>query len=234
MSLDIFKTLSVIRGSLRYNLWLYNSIRRHLRGIVLDVGSGLGDIARLFEDPSVEEVILSDYDPRMLQALSATAFPLKKYRLLPLDITNSPHNSLLGGIADTITCINVLEHIEQDECALKNLKYYLKKKGKVVLFVPALPFIYGTLDNLVDHHRRYTKESLRAVLQNAGYAIKDEYYMNILGILTWFLAGRVLRQKGFNKEACHMLDRIVPVLRRLESLGNPPLGQSLIMVGEKI
>jgi hypothetical protein len=58
--------------------------------------------------------------------------------------------------------------------------------------------------------------------------------MNMFGILTWFFAGRVLKQKEFHKEACHMLDRIVPCLRALESLGSPPVGQSLIMVAERV
>ena len=114
------------------------------------------------------------------------------------------------------------------------MRHLLKKEGKVVIFVPALQGIYGSLDRLVDHHRRYTKRTLRAALERAGFKVKDGYYMNIFGILTWFLAGRILKQKEFHKEACHMLDRIVPTLRVLESLGSPPLGQSLIMVAQRI
>src|SRR5579863_5316338 len=106
---DMFKTLSVMRGSSRYNAWLYSSIKEHLHGVVLDIGSGLGDIARQFKDHCIEEVILSDHDPLMLNALGTANFPLRKYRVLPLDIT-SPQiaNNYPEGIADTITCINVL------------------------------------------------------------------------------------------------------------------------------
>jgi len=229
----MFKTLSVIRGSSRYNAWLYSRIRRHLKGIVLDIGSGLGDIARRFEEPCIEEVILSDYDPLMLNALRQTTLPLKKYRVLALDITDpqviTQHP---GGIADTITCVNVLEHIEKDVAALKHMRHFLKKGGQVVIFVPALPAIYGTLDRHVDHHRRYTQKTLRAAVQEAGFILKESFYMNMFGILTWFLAGRVLKQKEFHKEACHMLDKIVPILRALEMGGSPPLGQSLVMVAE--
>ena len=159
--------------------------------------------------------------------------PLKEYRVLSLDITDpkvvSNHP---GGIADTITCINVLEHIDEDVAALKHMKHFLKKEGKIIIFVPALPAIYGSLDKLVDHHRRYTKKTLRAALQKAGFSVKHGHYMNMFGILTWFMAGRILRQKEFHKEACHMLDKVVPVLRSLESLGSPPLGQSLVMVAQ--
>ena len=229
----MLRTLSVIRGSSRYNAWLYSNIKRHLQGIVLDIGSGLGDIARQFQDPCVEEVILSDRDPVMLDALRASVFPLRKYRLVELDIADpAALKDHPQGMADSITCINVLEHIEQDITALKHMRHLLRKDGRVIIFVPALPAIYGTLDKLVDHHRRYTKRTLGAALQKAGFRVKDGYYMNMFGILTWFLAGRILKQKEFHKEACHMLDRIVPSLKVLESLGSPPLGQSLIMVGE--
>jgi SAM-dependent methyltransferase len=233
LSSNMYKTLSVIRGSPRYNAWLYSCISRYLNGVVLDIGSGLGDIARQFTGPGVDEVILSDHDFLMLNALGQASFPLKKYSILQLDITDpravSKHP---GGLADTITCINVLEHIDQDETALRHMKHLLKKGGRVVIFVPALPKIYGTLDRLVDHHRRYTKRSLSTVLHKAGFIVRDGYYMNMFGIVTWFLAGRVLKQKEFHKEACHMLDKTVPALRTLESLGSPPLGQSLVMVGE--
>ncbi len=229
----MFKALSVHHGCPRYNAWLYSRIRGHLQGVVLDIGSGLGDIAQQFKEPCIKEVIVSDYDPLMLGALGKKTFPLKKYSILPLDITDPQiltHHP--GGIADTITCINVLEHIEQDVTALKHMKHFLKKGGKVVIFVPALPVIYGTLDRIVDHHRRYTKKTLGSVLQKAGFITKDGYYMNMFGILTWFLAGRILKQKELHKGAYHLLDRIVPALRALESLGNPPLGQSLIMVAK--
>ena len=229
---DMFKTLSVIRGSSRYNAWLYSRIKKHLQGVVLDIGSGLGDIAQQFKEPGVQEVIFSDYDPLMLKALKERPISLKKYRILPLDITNPQVLIHPGGIADTITCINVLEHLDQDVTALKHMKHFLKKGGKIIIFVPALQSIYGTLDRLVDHHRRYTKKTLSSVLQKAGLTIKDSYYMNMFGIMTWFLAGRVLKQKEFHKQACLLLDKMVPTLRTLESLGNPPLGQSLIMVAE--
>jgi ubiquinone/menaquinone biosynthesis C-methylase UbiE len=233
MSSHIPTALRIIRGSRRYNAWLYSNIANHLNGLVLDIGSGLGDIACQFVNPSIEEVILSDNARDMLQALKEKPLPLKKYRITHLDITDT---QILvdypSGIADTITCINVLEHIYDDVTALKHMKYLLKKSGKIVIFVPALPAIYGTLDTYLEHYRRYTKESLRAVLEQAGLTVKGAYYMNMFGILTWFFAGCILRQKKFHKESCHMLDRIVPFLRALEDLGSPVLGQSLIMVGQ--
>ncbi len=233
MPSNVFETLSVIRGSRRYNAWLYGQIEPHLKGRVLDVGSGLGDIARQFINPSIEEVILSDYADEMILELGRMSLPLKNYRVLKLNIVDP---KILvdhpGGLADTVTCINVLEHIDDDVAALKHMKHLLKKGGKVIIFVPALPAIYGTLDTHVDHHRRYTKKSLGRIFKEAGFDVTEAYYMNMFGILTWFFAGRVLKQKKFHRHACRMLDNIVPVLKVVEGLGSPPLGQSLVMVGQ--
>ena len=235
MSFPVFETLSVLRGSPRYNAWLYSHIEPHLGGRVLDIGSGLGDIARQFAHPLVEEVIFSDRAEEMIRALETSPVPLKKYRILPLDISSPQmHRSPLSGPVDTITCINVLEHIEDDVAALENMNSLLRIGGKVVVFVPALPVLYGTLDSYVEHYRRYTKRKLVMVFERAGFAVKSAYYINMFGIFTWFLAGRVLKQKKFDKCVCRMLDRAVPLLRTMESFGPPPLGQSLIMVGEKV
>lgn len=235
MSFPVFETLSVLRGSPRYNAWLYSHIEPHLSGRVLDIGSGLGDIARQFAHPLVEEVIFSDRAEEMIRALETRPVPLKKYRIIPLDISSPQiHRTSLAGSVDTVTCINVLEHIEDDVVALKNMNSLLRVRGKVVVFVPALPALYGTLDTYVEHYRRYTKKSLRTVLERAGFAVKEAYYINMFGILTWFLAGRILKQKRFHRHACRILDRTVPLLRTMERFGPPPLGQSLIMVSEKV
>jgi len=233
MPARLFEVLSVLRGSPRYNDWVYRRIERYLKGVVWDVGSGLGDIARQFLSPTIEEVILSDCAEEMLQVLKTTPFPLRKYRITQLDITNPQilHDQT-AGIADTVTCINVLEHIHDDVTALKHMKHLLKKGGKVIIFVPALPVIYGTLDTYVEHYRRYTKKTLRAVFEQAGFVVKEAYYMNMFGIIMWFFAGRILKQKKFHKDACRMLDSMVPFLRAMEHFGSPPLGQSLIMVGQ--
>ena len=78
MSSDLFKALNMMRGSSRYNAWIYTRIRQHLQGVVLDIGSGLGDIARQYQEPRIKEVILSDYDPVMLNALGEMTLPLKE------------------------------------------------------------------------------------------------------------------------------------------------------------
>jgi len=232
MSSGLIHTLNILQESHHYNQWIYSLLEPYLSGVVLDIGSGLGDIASLFVRPQVEEVILSDYDENLVAKLRQRPFSLRKYRAVVLDLTQDEAvTQLKGERVDTITCVNVLEHIEGDTGALRRMRDMLKPRGRVVILVPALSCLYGTLDACVGHQRRYTQETLKTKMQSAGFHIEAWRYMNIFGVLTWFLAGRVLKQKKFFEKTCYQLDKIVPFLRGIERGFRPPWGQSLVMVG---
>ena len=69
MSPSLIHTLSILRESHRYNQWIYSLLEPYLSGVVLDIGSGLGDIASLFVRPQIKEVILSDCDENLVAQL---------------------------------------------------------------------------------------------------------------------------------------------------------------------
>jgi len=232
MSSSLIHALNIIQESRRYNQWVYSLLEPYLSGVVLDVGSGLGDIASLFVRPQVEEVILSDCDENLVVELKQRPLSLRKYRVVILDITQDEAVTQFGGErVDTITCVNVLEHIEGDIGALRRMRDMLKPGGMVVILVPAFQCLYGTLDACHGHQRRFTKKTLKTKMQSAGFHIEAWRYMNILGVLTWFLAGRVLKQRKFSEKLCYQLDKIVPLLRGIERGVRLPWGQSLVMVG---
>lgn len=224
--------LSVISGSTRYNRWIYHSLRDYLSGVVLDIGSGFGDIARYYSSQDkVRRVIVSDKAKEMIERLESSFGKNEKYRVIGMDIAAlSVDNETVVRSADTVTCVNALEHIEQDARALQDMYRLMKKGARLVLFVPALPCLYGTLDKLHGHYRRYGREEMRVKLNAAGFRIRAQEFINFFGILTWFLAARVLRQRRFIRTQCNILDRFVPLLENIESIFNPPLGQSLLTV----
>ena len=143
-----------------------------------------------------------------------------------------------GGV-DTIVMVNVLEHVADDTPLLTDIRRALRRAdrraaGRLCLFVPALPWLYGTLDEAFEHHRRYTVDGVRALLERAGLRVLDARYMNIVGVLPWLVTGRVLRRRTLTPTAVVLYDRLVtPWVRRLERHWSPPLGQSVLAIAER-
>ncbi|MCJ7646341.1 class I SAM-dependent methyltransferase [bacterium] len=234
MAYEILETLSTIQGSNNYNLWIYNSIKHYLHGNIIDIGSGIGNIARYYNTSNIDKVILSDREEEMYIELKNKFSYSEKYAILKMDITDESCIEILSAYrVDVATCINALEHIKDDVKALVNMHKILNKNGILLLIVPAFPFLYGTLDIISGHIRRYTKKTLNEKLKQAHYTIKKQHYMNFFGIATWFLAGRILKQKELHKNVCRVLDRFVPVLEMVERYRKPSIGQSIVTVCSK-
>ena len=114
---------------------------------------------------------------------------------------------------------------------VKIIRQRLEPGGRFLLFVPALPQIYGEMDRTYEHFRRYTKSGVRRLLLDAGFELENLRYLNLLGAFTWWFYGKVLRRKSLRPKDAVLYDKIaVPVLRRLETLWEPPFGQSVLAV----
>lgn len=223
--------LETISGAAHYHAWLYHQLEADLGSRVLDVGSGLGALPALFAGAGPRRIIVSDADDEMLQHLRRRFAASAAYEVRRLAIDQlSEADVTRAEPVDTITCVNVLEHIRDDGRALRQMHRLLAPDGKLLLIVPALPALFGTLDAAAGHYRRYTRRGLSAQLRQAGFRVAAQRYMNCLGVLTWWLAGRVLRRRRFHAGACAFLDRLVPWLERLEQRVPPPFGQSLVTI----
>ena len=133
---------------------------------------------------------------------------------------------------DTIICLNVLEHVRDDGRSLAVMRALLRSGGRLLLLVPALPAIYGTLDTALGHHRRYTPRELREKFSTAGLTMRHLEYFNLAGILGWWFTGRVLRRSLIPAASLALYDALVPLFR-LERLLPWRVGQSLIAIGER-
>ena len=91
---------------------------------------------------------------------------------------------------------------------------------------------FGTLDVVLGHCRRYSKESLRQAAEDAGFVVKDIFEFNRIGTPAWFLNGKILRRHTFGLFQIWMLDMLTPLFRRIDWLLPFP-GLSLIAVLER-
>lgn len=87
---------------------------------------------------------------------------------------------IADGSYDVIALLDVLEHIGDDLASLAHIKRKLKPGGKILLTVPANPWMWSAHDVAHHHHRRYTKSGLAKVALQAGLKIELLNHFNSL------------------------------------------------------
>jgi len=135
---------------------------------------------------------------------------------------------------DALVLINVLEHIEDDDGALAQFHRVLKPGGHLVLFVPALSFLFSDLDALAKHYRRYHLKPMRRQVEAAGLEICIARYMDVLGIVPWWLVNTLGGKKNLDLRMTRAYDYFgVPATRFIEGLIPAPIGKSILLVAKR-
>jgi SAM-dependent methyltransferase len=96
---------------------------------------------------------------------------------------------------DTITIVDVLEHIEDDDRQLRQMHAALRPGGRLVVVVPAHPWLYGQRDRNVGHFRRYSRRMLLDRVRSAGFEIESSRFWNMLGVVPYWFSERILRRE---------------------------------------
>jgi SAM-dependent methyltransferase len=210
-----------------YNKWIYAQIAPFIGQRILDVGCAIGNITKFYADRDL--VIGLDVVPEEL-ALVRERFADKNFEGHHLDVSSDKLLLFRERNLDTAVCLNVLEHVEHDVKALRNMRDTLVPGGTVCLLVPVNKWLYGPMDAVDNHHRRYTKVELNAKLAEAGLSIERQRYFNFLGIPAWFFSNRILRQSMAAPAQYSIYDALVPILRAVERVIPPPTGLSLVSI----
>jgi SAM-dependent methyltransferase len=224
-------TLEVLKEAKNYNKWIADTVSVHLTPPVIEVGAGTGNLTEFFLQR--KPLYVTDSDLGLVENLKSKFFGMDHISVRVLDVTKYPPREF-HSFFSTVFSINMLEHIENDEQALKNIRSLLKRGGRLVLLVPAKKRAYTRLDRELGHFRRYEKEELMAKLTRNGYRVDTIHCFNIVGLVSWYVRDKVKR-KNIHLKAHHikLFDSIVPILRVIETHVKMPLGISLIIVAQK-
>ena len=214
-----------------YYAWIAEQFQARLGKRVLDVGGGHG--------PHLDHVVAPG---RFVMSVDLSAdcvgemrrrFAAAEFEARVGDISDPPFAAELARLRfDTIICVNVLEHIQDDAAALRGMAEVLAPaKGRLFLLVPAHPLLFGSPDVLAGHFRRYSRRVLVDALRAAGFSVTRAAYFNGFGAIPYLLNARVLKPRtlsGSVDTQIVLFDRyLVPLLRRLERAVPMPFGQSL-------
>jgi SAM-dependent methyltransferase len=225
-SLDMIEDLGA------YNRWVYDLLKPHVHGRVLEVGCGTGNITK-FLTKSADEVVGIDPVSRFIDRFRdrfAGSTSVTSHRCTLADLTPPTQDD---ACFDTAVSCNVFEHIEDHVRALRQVATHLRPGGKAVIFVPAGPIAFGKLDKELGHYRRYTVASLRNAMQDAGLEWVEGRYSNAVGLFGWWFNSVILKKTVVPGDQAIWFNRLVPILSRLEKMIRPPFGQSVIGVARK-
>ncbi|MEO8216664.1 MAG: glycosyltransferase [Acidobacteriota bacterium] len=214
----------------RYNRWIWDRLKPYVGQRVLEVGSGTGTMTRFLYGR--ELIVATERETPYLDRLT-NAFRRRPGIIVEkLDLDSDDYTSLERYAFDTVTCINVLEHIKDDEGALRKVYELLQPGGSVIVYVPAGRDLYGSLDEGVGHQRRYDRDEIAAKLTGAGFDVAEIGYQNQVGRLAWWLNSRILHRGQLPSGQSRVFDFFVPLFRAMEP-AQPSRGLSIVAVGRK-
>lgn len=223
--------LDALAGARNYYRWIVRRFAPYLGRRTVEVGAGIGTFAgHLLEAAPETELTLVEPAENNYPHLRARFADHPRVRTLRgyLEDAGVPSS------ADAVVAVNVMEHVRDDGAFLAAAHRVLAPGGHALLFVPAVPALYGTLDEAFEHFRRYTRRELEGKLRGAGLRPLRVAYTNLPGVAAWWLSGRVLRRRTVSARDARLYDRwVIPWVSALERVWTPPLGQSLIAVARK-
>lgn len=227
VDISSLKTLESMSQAVWYNRWTIKKFEKYLKGDILEIGCGIGNFTK----------------------------DLKKYgKVWAIDIQGSYIKELkekgegegvgVGDIEkgkyffkdmkfDCIVCINVLEHIKDDQKALENIFKLLKKDGCLILLVPAFGFLFGEIDKAIGHYRRYTINDLQKLLTEIGFKVIYKRILNMLGAFGWFISSKLLSEDKVDEKKIKIFNFLAPIMLPLEDMIQPPFGTSLLVIAKR-
>lgn len=224
-------TQELLAEAKNYNHWIFQLINPFLGRRILDIGCSIGNITQYFMDH--ECVVGIDCDMKSVEQIQRRFLGNPNFQAYHSDFPKSDLSFLRKFTFDTITCVNVLEHIDDDNNALEIMNTLLTDDGRLVLLVPALQWLYGSMDAADGHYRRYSARELKGKMAAVGFTVSRLQYRNLPGIFGWFVNGRIRKVPYLPKNQLALYDKIIPLVQLLEKRLSFPLGQSLLAVGEK-
>jgi len=215
---DGFLILQAVRKAKGFNRWLFNQIRPFVGDEVLEAGCGIGNLTELLLDR--KRLVAVDYEDFYVERLSQAYGHLRNLTvgradlLEPADLSRASKD----GLFDTIICLNVVEHIEDDVRVMRNFRDLLKPGGRAIILVPHDPSNYTAVDKTLGHFRRYTRSELSKKAEQAGLKVVECWGFNRVGGLGWRISGKVLRKKTLGAGQMRVFELMLPLVKLLERI----------------
>ena len=213
------RTLHLLEAAENYNNFLIGLIRNYASANeIMDFGAGIGTFARRLREEGFQVTCI---EPDVLLRNRLQAQGLVAFEDL---------GSISDDSVDFIFSFNVLEHIADDRGALMQLSRKLKSSGRLLLYVPAFPMLWTTVDAQLSHHRRYTIRTLKETIQSSNFEVEEIRYADSIGFVVTLLF-RMLRlgPERLNSHLLAIYDKwLFPLSRIIDLVAHKWFGKNVI------
>lgn len=216
------ENLEIMDDAVNYNAYLSRLVRAYALPTdrILDFGAGIGTFSLPLKREGFN-VSCVETDPRQLQRVTENGVPGFS------DLMTVPNETY-----DYIFTLNVLEHIEDDQVALRDLAIKLKPGGHLLIYVPAFQVLFSSMDRAVGHFRRYRLDGLSEQVNSAGFEIKEARYIDSIGFIASLVFKYIGNKDGaLNRNAVILFDRVAfPVSLLLDLATKRLFGKNLLII----
>jgi SAM-dependent methyltransferase len=182
-----------------YPRYVYQLLAPALGRRILEIGVGHGNYTEWLLERG--DVLAVDIDEPCL-AVARERFGPRGLRTARMDLSEPDSIAACAWFApDSVVCVNVLEHIPDDEAALRGLAGIVAPGGTLGLIVPAHQRLYGRMDAEAGHFRRYSRSAVRNLLRYTGWTVESCRHVNALGAAGWWWHNRARRNAGLEDAA---------------------------------
>jgi SAM-dependent methyltransferase len=240
LSTEVPFELQLLSQATNYQRWVMENVRPFLGNRILEFGAGIGNMSRWL--PVREKLILTESDRGLFSKLEAQVKASfsgdARVQTLPLNIEAETLGTFSEESLDTIVSFNVLEHIEDDRKVVSQCLDLLRKSKapgpkRLISFVPAHGWAFGSMDREFGHFRRYHGASFKKMVGDAPIQLWQRHF-NLFGLPGWVVTGRWLKKKSIDPSTVKIFERLCPILKGADQFIHRvlrvPLGQSLLCV----
>jgi glycosyltransferase involved in cell wall biosynthesis len=214
----------------RFNQWMADTIRPFLGKRVLELGAGMGNLTRPLS-LGRDRYVASDLEMVHLARLKSTLQHRTNVEIYAGNAERSQEFQRFEGTMESVVCLNVIEHVDDDLACARTMFHVLGANGRAIVLAPQGPRLFGRLDEVLGHRRRYTKRSLQDVLERAGFVVETAIGFNRISWPVW-IAGKMLKRSRISRWSLRLFDAMVFLWRRIDPwLPFPPV--SLIVIARK-
>ena len=214
----------------RFNRWMGEAIQPYVGERVLEIGAGIGNVTEWLVPRDL--YVASDVNPHYLGYLRNMSLGRPYMKVEHIDVEDPACFTPWRGKFDTVVCLNVLEHVRDPNLSLENMAGSLEPNGRLLLYVPQHQRLYSSLDEVLGHRCRYSRQELTDEVARAGFTVESISDFNRFGVLGWWWNGIKRKRRNFGRVQMKVFNAMIPLLRNVDRF-LPWSGLGLLLVARR-